>query len=118
MWTPSTNGYKNEIGTTLERQQGGGIGNQQIQLQKSVSDQAIKTGVNVSETGPSLPARILTPTNSTKNSLSRSLSNARKSQLVNFLFNVGNDPAMIRVRELHSQYRPMPTGMGSRATPS
>jgi Tfp pilus assembly protein PilO len=95
---PSTNGYKNVL-KTLERQQGGGIGNQQIQLQKSIYDQAMKTGVNVSEYRP------INSTGSVSNEFYEEQSikitfECQETQLINLLFNVGNDPAMIRVREL------------------
>ena len=95
---PSTNGYKNVL-KALEREQGGGIVNQQIQLQKTIYDMAMKTGVNVSEYRPA------TSSGSTSNEFYEEQSlritfECQETQLVNFLFNVGNDPAMIRVREL------------------
>jgi hypothetical protein len=96
---PSTNGYKNKL-KTLERQQGGGIGSQQIQLQKSIYDQAMKTGVNVGEYRPVSSAGVSSNEFYEEQSLKITFE-CQESQLVNFLFNVGNDPAMIRVRELN-----------------
>ena len=93
------NGYKAEL-HKLERQQGGGIVNQQVQLQRSVSDQAIKTGVSVDEIRPLVSASPDTNKFYTEQSVKISFE-SQESQLVNFLFNVGNDPAMIRVRELN-----------------
>ncbi len=95
---PGSNGYK-VILTQLERQQGGGIVNQQIQLQRTVSDQAFKTGVSVSEIRPVNSASA--NTNSFYDEQSVKISFAcQEAQLVNFLYNMGNDPAMIRVQEL------------------
>jgi len=84
------NGYRVTL-KKLERQQGGGIVNQQVQLQRTVSDQAIKTGVSTRQN-----------TNEFYEEQSVKISfETQESQLVNFLFNVGNDPAMIRVHELN-----------------
>jgi len=96
---PSTNGYKNIL-KTLERQQGGGIVNQQVQLQKSISDQAIKTGVNISETRAATTVHPETNEFYEEQSVKITFE-SQEEQLVNFLFNIGNDPAMIRVRELN-----------------
>jgi hypothetical protein len=95
---PGTNGYKNVL-KTLERQQGGGIVNQQVQLQKSISDQAIKTGVNISDTRPATTAHPETNAFYEEQSVKITFE-SQEEQLVNFLFNIGNDAAMIRVREL------------------
>jgi len=94
-----TNGIKTKL-MKLQSQQGGGIVNQQVQLQKSVYDQAMKTGVNISEYRP------VTSTGSSSNEFYEEQSlkitfECQETQLINFLFNVGNDPAMIRVRELN-----------------
>jgi Tfp pilus assembly protein PilO len=94
-----TNGYKTQL-HKLERQQGGGIVNQQVQLQRTVSDQALKTGVTVDEIRPA--ASTHPDTNKFYDEQSVKISfECQESQLVNFLFNVGNDPAMIRVHELN-----------------
>jgi hypothetical protein len=94
-----TNGYKTQL-HKLERQQGGGIVNQQVKLQRTVSDQAIKTGVNVDETRPVAPTHPETNDFYEEQSVKITF-DCLESQLVTFLFNIGNDPAMIRVRELH-----------------
>jgi Tfp pilus assembly protein PilO len=93
------NGYKTTL-KKLERQQGGGIINQQVQLQRTVSDQAIKTGVTVSEIKPATSGHPDTNEFYVEQSVKISFE-TEESQLVNFLFNVGNDPAMIRVHELN-----------------
>jgi Tfp pilus assembly protein PilO len=93
------NGYKTTL-KKLERQQGGGIVNQQVQLQRTVSDQAIKTGVTVDEIRPAVSAHPDTNEFYVEQSVKISFE-SQEAQLVNFLFNVGNDPAMIRVHELN-----------------
>ena len=93
------NGYKTTL-KKLERQQGGGIINQQVQLQRTVSDQAIKTGVTVDEIRPASSAHPDTNEFYVEQSVKISFE-TQEAQLVNFLFNVGNDPAMIRVHELN-----------------
>jgi Tfp pilus assembly protein PilO len=95
------NGYKKQL-TQLERQQGGGVVNQQVQLQRTVSDQAIHTGVSVDEIRPVNVAHAETNQFYDEQSVKISFE-SQESQLVNFLFNVGNDAAMIRVRELNLQ---------------
>jgi hypothetical protein len=92
------NGYKVQL-DQLQRQQGGAIGDKQVQLQRTVSDQAMKTGVNVSEIKP------VTAMNTQSNAFYEEQSvrinfECMEAPLINFLVNVGNDPAMIRVREL------------------
>jgi Tfp pilus assembly protein PilO len=96
---PSTNGYKKQL-SILQRQQGGGIGSQQIQLQKTVWDQATKTGVNVGEVKAVSLGHPETNEFYEEQSVKISFE-SMEAQLINFLFNVGNDPAMIRVRELN-----------------
>jgi Tfp pilus assembly protein PilO len=91
-------GYQAEL-KKLERQQGGGILNQQVQLQRTVSDQAMKTGVTVNEIKPVTTTRTDTNDFYVEQSV-RIDFESQEPQLVNFLINVGNDPAMIRVHEL------------------
>jgi Tfp pilus assembly protein PilO len=95
---PSTNGYKNKL-KALQHEQGGGIVSQQIQLQKSVYEQAMKTGVNVSDYHSVGSTAEVTNEFYEEQSLKITFE-CQETQLINFLFNVGNDPAMIRVREL------------------
>jgi Tfp pilus assembly protein PilO len=94
-----TNGYKTQL-HNLERQQGGGVVNQQVQLQRTVSDQANKSGVTVNEIRPAVSAHPDTNEFYVEQSVKISFE-TQEPQLINFLFNVGNDPAMIRVHELH-----------------
>ena len=74
--------------------------NQQVQLQRTVSDQALKTGVNVGEIRPVNALHAETNAFYEEQSVKITFE-TMEAQLVNFLVNVGNDPAMIRVRELH-----------------
>jgi Tfp pilus assembly protein PilO len=92
------NGYKSQL-KKLERQQGGGVVNQQVQLQRTVSDQAMKTGVTIDEIKPATSGRPETNDFYVEQSVKIDFE-SQETQLVNFLFNVGNDPAMIRVHEL------------------
>jgi hypothetical protein len=93
------NGYQVQL-KILQQKQGGGIGNQQIQLQRSISDQAIRTGVAVSEIRP--VTLLNTATNAFYEEQSVKISfECQESNLINFLFNIGNDPAVIRVREIN-----------------
>jgi hypothetical protein len=94
-----TNGYKTQL-HNLERQQGGGVVNQQVQLQRTVSDQANKSGVTVNEIRPAVSAHPDTNEFYVEQSVKISFE-TQEPQLINVLFNVGNDPAMIRVHELH-----------------
>lgn len=96
---PSTNGFRNQL-AKLQSQQGGAVVNQQVQLQKSISDQAIKTGVNISDTRPAVTAHPLTNAFYDEQAV-RVTFECQEPQLVTFLYNIGNDPAMIRVREIN-----------------
>jgi uncharacterized protein len=92
-------GYKKEL-AQLQRQQGGGVMDHQIQLQKTISDQAIKSGVNVSDTRPA--GAVSAETNAFYDEQDvRITFESEESQLITFLYNIGNDPAMIRVSELN-----------------
>jgi Tfp pilus assembly protein PilO len=96
---PNT-GYRAQL-TKLQRDQGGGIGDQQIQLQHTVNEQAIKNGIGLDEIRP---ITTLHPeaTNAFYEEQSVKIGfTCKESQLVNFLFSIGNDPAMIRVREIN-----------------
>jgi len=94
------NGYRKKL-QELQKNQGGGIGVAQIQLQRTVSDQAMRTGVAVNEIRP-VTLMGTEKTNAFYEEQSVKITfECEESQLVNFLYNVGNDPAMIRVRELN-----------------
>lgn len=98
-------GKTNEL-YQLEKQQGGGIAaqragvNEQIALQRSVSDQALKTGVNISDLRSTTAAKTHPDAFYNEESV-RIAFESGEEQLVNFLYNIGNDPAMIRVGELN-----------------
>src|ERR1035441_1568439 len=81
----AANGYKATL-HLLERQQGGGIVNQQVQLQRSVSDQAIKTGVAVDEIRPAVSAHPDTNEFYAEQCVKISFE-SQESQLVSFLVN-------------------------------
>ena len=93
-----TNGYKKQL-AKLERQQGGSAQmDQQVQLQQSVMAQANQTGVDVNNYTP-------TSSRGASNEFFEEQSieitvESQEPQLIDFLYNVGNDPAMIRVSEL------------------
>jgi hypothetical protein len=96
--TNPTNGYQKQL-QKLERQQGGAILNQQIQLQTTIYKQASRSGVNVDN---------YTPFNSSHGSneffeeqSEKITFESQESQLIGFLFNIGNDASMIRVKELN-----------------
>lgn len=96
---PTTNGYKVQLGL-LQRQTGGAVGTAQVKLQRTVSDDGIKTGVNISEIRP--VTSFQTKSNAFYEEESVKITfDCKEAELVNFLINVGNDPAMIRVRELN-----------------
>jgi hypothetical protein len=91
-------GYRDQL-IKLQLNQGGGIGAHQIQLQRTISDQAVKTGVGIEDIRP---ITSVAQTNQFYEEQSVKISfECQESGLINFLFNVGNDPAMIRVRELN-----------------
>jgi Tfp pilus assembly protein PilO len=90
-------GYKAQL-AQLQKQQGP-IANQQVQLQRTVSDQAIKTGVSVDEIKPSATSQAHTNEFYEEQAVKIDFE-SQEAQLVNFLVNIGNDPAMIRVHEL------------------
>lgn len=94
----TNNGYKVQL-AKLQSQQGGGVGAVQIQLQRTVGEEAIKSGVNVSDVHP-----VNSPGNATNQFYEEQsvkiTFDSLEDQLVSFLVNIGNDPAMIRVREI------------------
>jgi hypothetical protein len=99
-----TNGYKVVLRGLL-KQEGGSSTNMfssDIALQKSVSEKAGESKVSVQQYDPVNLVRLGTNAASQffeSQSIRISVS-AREEDLVNFLYNVGNDPAMIRVQEL------------------
>jgi hypothetical protein len=95
-----TNGYKKQL-AKLEREQKGGVSqvyDEALLLQKTVGAQAPKCHVDISSRTPgtSLPS-----TNEFFDEQTLQITfEAEESNLVNFLYNVGNDPSMVRIREL------------------
>jgi hypothetical protein len=94
-----TNGYKVQV-SNLSRLEGGSVQEHpvdpQIQLRNTISTQERKTGVVVSSYGSSS-----SKTNEFFEEISTGIEvESQEPQLVNFLYNMGMDPAMIRVARL------------------
>ncbi len=95
--TNPTNGLQKQL-VKLVRQEGAGVGNEQVQLQSTIMTQARKAGVNV---GNYIPGAAGPQTNEFfERETIRITFDSQEPQLINFLYNIGNDPAMIRVSEL------------------
>jgi hypothetical protein len=93
-------GLKEQL-AQLQNGNGGVIASTPIELQKTITDQA--TGVFIQTSGGVTPTRIGPESLADKFFESESIHmvvQAAEEPLVKFLYNVGNDPAMIRVREL------------------
>jgi hypothetical protein len=95
--TNPTNGLQKQL-AKLVRQEGAGVMNEQVKLQSTIMTQARKTGVNVANYNPG-GARPQTNEFFEEESI-RITIDSQEPQLINFLYNIGNDPAMIRVSEL------------------
>jgi hypothetical protein len=95
----ATNGYKKQL-AKLERQQKGGVSavfDESLMLQKTIGAQAPNCGVDISSRTPGAAQN----TNEFFDEQTLSITfEAGESNLVNFLYNVGNDPSMVRIREL------------------
>jgi hypothetical protein len=92
-----TNGLQKEL-TKLVRQEGAGVMDNQVRLEDSVRTQAGKTSVNVGHYSPGTPH---SDTNGFFEEESLRITfDSQEQQLINFLYNIGGDPAMIRVSEL------------------
>lgn len=93
------NGYKTQLSKL--RQQGGTVkmtGDQQVQLQETIRREAVRTHVNVNNY---TPASSRGSSNAFFEDQSTQISfDSREPELIDFLYNIGNDPAMIRVSEL------------------
>ena len=96
----ATNGYKKQL-AHLEREQKGGVSqvfDESLLLQKTVGAQAPRCGVDISSRTPGAPTQ---NTNEFFDEQTLSITfEAGESNLVNFLYNIGNDPSMVRIREL------------------
>ena len=93
-------GLKEQL-AQLQNGKGGVIASTPIELQKTITDQA--TGVFIQTSGGVTPTHIGPESLADKFFESESIHmvvQAAEEPLVKFLYNVGNDPAMIRVREL------------------
>ncbi|HWD17858.1 MAG TPA: hypothetical protein VHB20_01155 [Verrucomicrobiae bacterium] len=98
----ATNGYKRQL-AHLERDQKGGISqvfDEALQLQKTVSAQASKCGVDIINRSPGTASTAATNDFFDEQILNITFQ-AEETSLVNFLYNVGNDPSMVRIREIH-----------------
>ena len=97
----ATNGYKRQL-AKLEREQKGGVSqvfDEALLLQKAVAAQAPKCGVDISSRVPGAPSA---STNEFFDEQTLQIAfEAGESNLVSFLYNVGNDPSMVRIKELH-----------------
>src|SRR5581483_244860 len=94
-----TNGYRKQL-AKLEREQKGGVSqfDPALQLQLAVNAQAPKCGVEIFSSTPGMNKE---STNQFFDERTLSLSfEAGESNLVSFLYNIGNDPSMVRVRTL------------------
>ncbi|HEY3856090.1 MAG TPA: hypothetical protein VGO67_17000 [Verrucomicrobiae bacterium] len=95
--TNPTNGLQKQL-AKLVRQEGAGVADVQIQLQSTIINQAHKAGVNVANY---IPGSAGPQTNEFfERETARITFDSQEPQLINFLYNIGNDPAMIRVSEI------------------
>jgi Tfp pilus assembly protein PilO len=95
--TNPNNGLQKQL-AKLVRQEGTGVMDKQNQLQSTIMAQSRKTGVNVANY---IPGAAKPDTNGFFEEESIKISiESQESQLVSFLYNIGGDPAMIRVSEL------------------
>lgn len=97
-----TNGYQKQL-AGLEKHAGGAIGgSKQVALQTTVQSNARRTGVIFDEIKPVTSGTPDTNAFFEEQSIRISFESP-ETNLVNFLYDAGNDPAMIRVRELNLQ---------------
>ncbi|MGA2176933.1 MAG: hypothetical protein ABSH38_18310 [Verrucomicrobiota bacterium] len=96
--TNPTNGIKKEL-AKLERQEGAARMDVQVQLQETIRALALKNGVTVNNY---VPVGSRNPqTNEFFEEQSQQITiESQEPQLVAFLYQIGNDPSMIRVSEL------------------
>lgn len=91
-------GFKTQL-SRLERQQGTTVNmGEQVHLQETIRQQAVRTGVTVNNYTP-------VGSHGTSNEFFEEQSTqitleSQEPQLIDFLYNIGNDPAMVRVAEL------------------
>jgi hypothetical protein len=95
--TNPTNGLQKQL-AKLVRQEGTGVMDKQVQLQSTIMTQARRTGVNVANYNP---GGTHPQTNEFfEEETIRITFDSQEPQLISFLYNIGGDPAMIRVSEL------------------
>jgi hypothetical protein len=100
-------GFTEEL-ARLEEQKGGAIAFKEIQLQETVTALARSSGVFIQTISPASSAVIGPGSQADKFFESQSVRvnvQSAEDSLVKFLYDLGNDPAMIRVREL--ELRPL-----------
>jgi hypothetical protein len=95
--TSPTNGLQKQL-AKLVRQEGTGVMDKQVQLQSTIMTQARKTGVNVVNYNPG-GAHPQTNEFFEEETIKINI-DSQEPQLISFLYNIGGDPAMIRVSEL------------------
>jgi hypothetical protein len=95
--TSPNNGLQQQL-AKLVHQEGTGVMDNQIQLQNTIATQARRTGVDVSTYNPGA-ANQQTNEFFEKEAIKITV-DSQEPNLVNFLYNIGGDPAMIRVSEL------------------
>jgi hypothetical protein len=95
--TNPANGLQKQL-AKLVRQEGTAVMDNQVQLQDTIHTQARRTGVNV---GNYNPGGAHPDTNGffVEESIKITI-DSQEPQLISFLYNIGGDPAMIRVSEL------------------
>jgi Tfp pilus assembly protein PilO len=95
-----TNGYRKQL-AKLEREQKGGISqfDPALQLQMAVNAQAPKCGVEIFTSTPGSGKEAEANQFFDERTLSLSFE-AGESNLVSFLYNIGNDSSMVRVQQL------------------
>jgi hypothetical protein len=95
--TNPTNGLQKQL-AKLVHQEGTGVMDKQVQLQSTIMTQARRTDVNVANYNPGGEHP---DTNGFFEEESIKITtDSQEPELVNFLYNIGGDPAMIRVSEL------------------
>jgi hypothetical protein len=95
--TDPANGLQKQL-RNLVRQEGNGVMDKQVQLSSTIMTQARRTGVNVANLSPGGERP---DTNGFFEEESIKIStDSQEPELVSFLYNIGGDPAMIRVSEL------------------
>ena len=92
-----TNGYNKQLGKLI-KQEGAGVMDKQVQLQSTVLTQAKKCGVSVDKVQP-VGSRVKNNEFFDEEAIQIQVQ-SQEPQLINFLYNIGNDPSMIRVIEL------------------